>query len=38
MLGAVDLIEEELEQRVKQLKEADKLLKLSVFSSAPATT
>ena len=26
MLGAVELIEEELEQRVKQLKEADKLL------------
>ena len=26
MLGAIDLIEEELEQRVKQFKEADKLL------------
>ena len=26
MMGAIDLIEEELEQRVKQFKEADKLL------------
>ena len=34
MLGAVDLIEEELELRVKQFKDMDKLLRSSANSAA----